>query len=72
MWQPESYAYTINDLVENWDLSKFELNSGNQVRSTENVVGSALSFWGEEAGDYTDSQIQKKMQDFVKAYLKKK
>ncbi|MGL4334165.1 MAG: hypothetical protein ACRCSC_03770 [Lactococcus garvieae] len=48
------------------------MNSGNQVRSTENVVGSALSFWGEEAGDYTDSQIQKKMQDFVKAYLKKK
>lgn len=72
MWQPESYAYTINDLVENWDLSKFELNSGNQVRTTENVVGSALSFWGEEAGDYTDNQIQKKMQDFVKAYLKKK
>lgn len=71
MWQPESYAYTINDLVANWDLSKFELNSGKQVNSTENVIGSALTFWGEEAGDYTDSQIQQKMQSFVQAYLKK-
>ena len=71
MWQPESYAYTINDLVANWDLSKFELNSGKQVSSTENVIGSALTFWGEEAGDYTDSQIQQKMQSFVQAYLKK-
>ena len=52
MWQPESYAYTINDLVANWDLSKFELNSGKQVSSTENVIGSALTFWGEEAGNY--------------------
>ncbi|MFK4881428.1 family 20 glycosylhydrolase [Lactococcus petauri] len=71
MWQPESYTYTINDLVANWDLSKFELNSGKQVNSTENVIGSALTFWGEEAGDYTDSQIQQKMQSFVQAYLKK-
>ncbi|MFK4781581.1 MULTISPECIES: family 20 glycosylhydrolase [Lactococcus] len=71
MWQPESYAYTINDLVANWDLSKFELNSGKQVNSTENVIGSALTFWGEEAGDYTDSQIQQKMQSFVQPYLKK-
>ena len=71
MWQPESYAYTINDLVANWDLSKFELNSGKQVNSTENVIGLALTFWGEEAGDYTDSQIQQKMQSFVQAYLKK-
>lgn len=71
MWQPESYAYTINDLVANWDLSKFELNSGKQVSSTENVIGSALTFWGEEAGDYTDSQIQQKMQSFVQAYLTK-
>lgn len=71
MWQPGSYAYTINDLVANWDLSKFELNSGKQVNSTENVIGSALTFWGEEAGDYTDSQIQQKMQSFVQAYLKK-
>lgn len=71
MWQPESYAYTINDLVANWDLSKFELNSGKQVNSTENVIGSALTFWGEEAGDYTDSQIQQKMKSFVQAYLKK-
>lgn len=71
MWQPESYAYTINDLVANWDLSKFELNSGKQVNSTETVIGSALTFWGEEAGDYTDSQIQQKMQSFVQAYLKK-
>ena len=71
MWQPESYAYTINDLVANWDLSKFELNSGKQVNSTENVIGSALTFWGEEAGDYTDSQIQLKMQSFVQAYLTK-
>ncbi|WP_270265274.1 family 20 glycosylhydrolase [Lactococcus formosensis] len=71
MWQPESYAYTINDLVANWDLSKFELNSGKQVNSTENVIGSALTFWGEEAGDYTDSQIQQKMQSFVQAYLTK-
>lgn len=71
MWQPESYAYTINDLVANWDLSKFELNSGKQVNSTENVIGSALTFWGEEAGNYTDSQIQQKMQSFVQAYLKK-
>lgn len=71
MWQPESYAYTINDLVANWDLSKFELNSGKQVNSTENVIGSALTFWGEEAGEYTDSQIQQKMQSFVQAYLKK-
>ena len=44
MWQPESYTYTINDLVANWDLSKFELNSGKQVNSTENVIGSALTF----------------------------
>lgn len=72
MWQPESYAYTINDLVANWDLSKFELNSGKQVNSTENVIGSALTFWGEEAGDYTDSQIQQKMQSFVQPYLKKR
>jgi N-acetyl-beta-hexosaminidase len=71
MWQPESYAYTINDLVANWDLSKFELNSGKQVNSTENVIGSALTFWGEEAGNYTDSQIQQKMQSFVQAYLTK-
>lgn len=71
MWQPESYAYTINDLVANWELSKFELNSGKQVNSTENVIGSALTFWGEEAGDYTDSQIQQKMQSFVQAYLTK-
>ncbi|QSR11941.1 family 20 glycosylhydrolase [Lactococcus sp. LG606] len=71
MWQPESYAYTINDLVANWDFSKFELNSGKQVNSTENVIGSALTFWGEEAGDYTDSQIQQKMQSFVQPYLKK-
>ncbi|MDC0826556.1 MAG: family 20 glycosylhydrolase [Lactococcus petauri] len=71
MWQLESYTYTINDLVANWDLSKFELNSGKQVNSTENVIGSALTFWGEEAGDYTDSQIQQKMQSFVQAYLKK-
>lgn len=71
MWQPESYAYTINDLVANWNLSKFELNSGKQVNSTENVIGSALTFWGEEVGDYTDSQIQQKMQSFVQAYLKK-
>ena len=71
MWQPESYAYTINDLVANWDLSKFELNSGKQVNPTENVIGSALTFWGEEAGDYTDSQIQQKMQSFVQAYLTK-
>ncbi|KXT60283.1 family 20 glycosylhydrolase [Lactococcus sp. DD01] len=71
MWQPESYTYTINDLVANWDLSKFELNSGKQVNSTENVIGSALTFWGEEAGDYTDSQIQQKMQSFVQAYFKK-
>ncbi|MCI3872068.1 family 20 glycosylhydrolase [Lactococcus petauri] len=71
MWQPESYAYTINDLVANWDLSKFELNSGKQVNSTENVIGSALTFWGEEAGDYTNSQIQQKMQSFVQPYLKK-
>lgn len=68
MWQLESYTYTINDLVANWDLSKFELNSGKQVNSTENVIGSALTFWGEEAGDYTDSQIQQKMQSFVQAY----
>lgn len=71
MWQPESYAYTINDLVANWDLSKFELNSGKQVNSTENIIGSALTFWGEEAGNYTDSQIQQKMQSFVQAYLTK-
>lgn len=71
MWQPESYAYTINDLVANWDLSKFELNSGKQVSSTENVIGSALTFWGEEAGNYADSQIQLKMQSFVQAYLTK-
>lgn len=71
MWQPESYAYTINDLVANWDLSKFELNSGKQVSSTENVIGSALTFWGEEAGNYADSQIQQKMQSFVQAYLTK-
>lgn len=71
MWQLESYTYTINDLVANWDLSKFELNSGKQVNSTENVIGSALTFWGEEAGDYTDSQIQQKMQSFVQVYLKK-
>ncbi|WP_407281477.1 family 20 glycosylhydrolase [Lactococcus formosensis] len=71
MWQPESYAYTINDLVANWNLSKFELNSGKQVNSTENVIGSALTFWGEEAGNYTDSQIQQKMQSFVQAYLTK-
>ncbi|WP_285006168.1 family 20 glycosylhydrolase [Lactococcus formosensis] len=71
MWQPESYAYTINDLVANWDLSKFELNSGKQVNSTENVIGSALTFWGEEAGNYADSQIQLKMQSFVQAYLTK-
>ena len=71
MWQLESYTYTINDLVANWDLSKFELNSGKQVNSTENVIGSALTFWGEEAGDYTDSQIEQKMQSFVQAYLKK-
>ncbi|WP_347979556.1 family 20 glycosylhydrolase [Lactococcus formosensis] len=71
MWQPESYAYTINDLVANWDLLKFELNSGKQVNSTENVIGSALTFWGEEAGNYADSQIQLKMQSFVQAYLTK-
>ena len=71
MWQPESYTYTINDLVANWDLSKFELNSGKQVNSTENVIGSALTFWGEEAGNYADSQIQQKMQSFVQAYLTK-
>ncbi|NHJ00232.1 beta-N-acetylhexosaminidase [Lactococcus garvieae] len=71
MWQPESYTYTINDLVANWDLSKFELNSGKQVSSTENVIGSALTFWGEEAGNYADSQIQQKMQSFVQAYLTK-
>ncbi len=72
MWQPESYAYTINDLVANWDLSKFELNSGSQVSATENVVGSSLTFWGEEAGEYTDSHIQQNMQSFVQAYLKNK
>lgn len=67
----EALHYTINDLLTHWEIDEFELNTNEKLNSLDNVVGSAVSIWGEEAKEFSDSEIFEQTKRVVSAFLEK-
>lgn len=64
--------YSVNDINKNWDLRVWDgKNSENAVKNEDNIIGAAISIWGEGPYKFTDSEIQKYSEPLVKTFILK-
>lgn len=69
---PKDAEFAKNDLLKNWDLGVWDgENKQNKVANSENLIGAALSIWGENAKALKSENIQKDSKPLLKAVIQK-
>ena len=67
----QSGDFAARDTLLNWDLGVWDNNNhSNVIVDTSNIIGAALSIWGEHAGSLNDSTIQKYTAGHLAAIIK--
>ncbi len=74
--QGESTSYNSNyamrDALQNWSLGIWDgQNRHNAVKESEQILGAALSIWGEEAGSLSADTIQKYTEELLNVVIRK-
>ena len=63
--------YMVSDVKNNWDLKKWDSNSGKALKTSKHVIGAAVSVWGEDSAGVSADTIYKQVEPLYKAMKKR-
>ncbi|MCW6665750.1 family 20 glycosylhydrolase, partial [Aerococcaceae bacterium NML191219] len=69
--EKESTDYMIQDMKRAWDMGKWNLQHGNTLPTGVNMIGAAISIWGEDSKGIKEQDIFIVLNEYVKSFLKK-
>jgi len=59
------------DKNKDWDLKKWDSNSGKALKTSKHVIGAAVSVWGEDSAGVSADTIYKQVEPLYKAMKKR-
>lgn len=63
--------YTVNDILNNWDINKWDRNVNSKLNSVDNVIGNFVCLWSENSAGVEDEVIRNQVIAMFKAMIKK-
>lgn len=63
--------YTVNDILNNWDINKWDRNVDSKLNSIDNVIGNFVCLWSENSAGVEDEVIRNQVIAMFKAMIRK-